>query len=154
MKKSLCVALVIVFCVFHVNAQTVDSISLNVKEKEFNEIVQLDSTTMDNIIKGLNKIKPRYKLYETDNTFIFIKLDTATGRVWLVQYGIGDTEAMTAVIDNTSLLFSFEDIQAGRFELYPTKNIYNFILLDTKWGNTYQVQWHIDAEKRMRVPIY
>ena len=32
----------------------------------------------------------------------------------------------------------------GRFELYPTKNVYNFIMLDTATGSTWQVQWSQD----------
>ena len=36
----------------------------------------------------------------------------------------------------------------GRYELYPTQNIYTFILLDTKFGRTYQVQWNTDPKKR------
>lgn len=61
---------------------------------------------------------------------------------------------MVVPVDDSSLLYSWEDIEAGRFELYPTKNIYNFILIDTKKGYTYQVQWHTKESSRMRVGIY
>jgi hypothetical protein len=37
----------------------------------------------------------------------------------------------------------------GRFKLYPTQNIYNFMLLDVIDGFTYQVQWNIDKNKRL-----
>ena len=37
---------------------------------------------------------------------------------------------------------------AGRFELYPTENMYTFILLDTYNGNTWQVQWSMEESKR------
>ena len=43
--------------------------------------------------------------------------------------------------------------QNGRFFLYPTKNIYNFILLDQIDGRTWQVQWSYDENKRIIVPI-
>ena len=62
--------------------------------------------------------------------------------------------AMTVAIDDTSLLWDSEEIRGGRFELYPTKNMYNFILIDTEKGYTYQVQWHTEVNKRFRVPIY
>lgn len=42
----------------------------------------------------------------------------------------------------------------GRFKLYPTKNIYNFILLDVVDGRTYQVQWNIDENKRIVSMLY
>ena len=38
--------------------------------------------------------------------------------------------------------------QNGRFKLYPTDNMYNFIMVDVINGNTYQVQWNIDRDKR------
>ena len=41
----------------------------------------------------------------------------------------------------------------GRFELYPTQNIYNFILLDKIDGKTWQVQWSFDEENRAVLPI-
>ena len=36
----------------------------------------------------------------------------------------------------------------GRFKLYPTDNSYNFIMVDVVNGETYQVQWNIDKDKR------
>lgn len=42
----------------------------------------------------------------------------------------------------------------GRYKLYPSQNIYNFILLDVINGNTYQVQWNIDEKKRFVNLIY
>ena len=43
--------------------------------------------------------------------------------------------------------------QNGRFFLYPTENIYNFILLDQIDGRTWQVQWNYDDNKRIIFPI-
>ena len=37
----------------------------------------------------------------------------------------------------------------GRFKLYATDNSYNFIMVDTINGVTYQVQWNIDKKKRL-----
>lgn len=96
---------------------------------------------------------PRYKMYQTENIHILLKLDTATGKVWMVQYTLGDNTGMVVPIDDSSLLISGIKEEAGRFELYPTKNMYNFILLDTKYGNTYQVQWSFDIMNRVRIPI-
>ena len=36
----------------------------------------------------------------------------------------------------------------GRFKLYPTDNMYNFIMVDVVNGNTYQVQWNTKSKKR------
>jgi len=40
-----------------------------------------------------------------------------------------------------------------RFTIYPTLNIWTFLLLDQVEGNTYQVQWSTDSEKRFVVQI-
>ncbi len=92
---------------------------------------------------------PRYKIYPTENMLNSLKLDTATGRIWIVQIGVGDADAMTGKLNDESLIMNTEEIRAGRFELYPTKNMYNFIMLDTEKGHTYQVQWHTDPDKRI-----
>lgn len=121
------------------------------------QTVKLDSMTMAYIDAIYNRIiegTPRYKMYKTQNINILLKLDTATGKVWIVQYSTGKYDSLTLPIDDTSLLYSWETIQAGRFELYSTQNIYNFILLDTQKGYTYQVQWHTEDDKRFRVRIY
>ena len=42
----------------------------------------------------------------------------------------------------------------GRFKLYPTDNSYNFIMVDVITGDSYQVQWNIDKEKRLVYKFY
>ena len=57
------------------------------------------------------------------------------------------------IIQGLSLVSPDEEIN-GRFTLYPTQNMYNFILLDQVNGKTYKVQWHNEEEKRFIRPIY
>lgn len=93
----------------------------------------------------------KFKLYKTQNMWTFLKLDTSTGQIWQVQYSTkGDeyrfeTPLSLDILNNSGI--------CGRFELYPTENIYNFILLDTFDGNSYQVQWSGEAENRFVIPI-
>ncbi len=42
--------------------------------------------------------------------------------------------------------------KAGRYALFPTQNMYNFIMLDQIDGDTYQVQWGKE-ENRMLMQI-
>ena len=42
----------------------------------------------------------------------------------------------------------------GRFKLYPTDNTFNFIMVDVINGDTYQVQWHTDIDKRLVSKFY
>ena len=122
-----------------------------------------DSVLLDVIHQEISALKstveigtaPRFKMYKTENLYNLLKLDTATGAVWMVQYEMNDkASAGEFEVDSTSLLWSWETPVAGRYELYPTKNMYNFILLDTLSGKTYQVQWNIKPSQRFRIRIY
>lgn len=96
-----------------------------------------------------------YKLFPTQNYWTFIKLDTRNGKMWQVHFSISnDGYQGQLILNSSSLLWSEEEEVNGRFTLYPTTNIYNFILLDQINGKTYQVQWNNDKEKRFVSRIY
>ena len=99
---------------------------------------------------------PIYKLFSTQNMWTFIKLDTRNGKMWQVQYTVNtkDHERFESTLNSSSLLYSWEEEINGRFTLYPTTNTYNFILLDQINGRTYQVQWSINRNERLVIPIY
>ena len=44
--------------------------------------------------------------------------------------------------------------QNGRFKLYPTANMYNFIMVDVINGRNWQVQWSNTENKRLVVRFY
>jgi hypothetical protein len=97
-----------------------------------------------------------YQLFPTDNYWIFIKLDTRNGKMWQVHFSISDDKYQGELILNSISLLDLDDEQevTGRFTLYKTENIYNFILLDQINGKTYQVQWNSEREKRFVSRIY
>lgn len=105
------------------------------------------------LLKTILNDRPAYELYRTKNMWTFLKLETSTGKIWQVQYVVGDGDVFETVLSDVSLAFDGVEIN-GRFKLYPTDNIYNFILLDTSVGSVYQVQWSHEPENRMVVPIY
>ncbi|WP_306570968.1 hypothetical protein [Hoylesella nanceiensis] len=94
----------------------------------------------------------RYELYSTQNIWTFLKLDTRTGRIWQVQYSLEEGKRGEWILNAQSLTQNSEG-KNRRFQLYPTSNIFNFILLDHSNGKTYQVQWSQKEELRMIVPI-
>ena len=97
---------------------------------------------------------PIYKLFPTQNTWASLKLDTRNGRIWQVHYSVSkEGYEGTLSINSYSLVLPEEEIK-GRFNLYPTENMFNFILLDQLNGNTYKVQWHNDNDKRFIRRIY
>ena len=93
-----------------------------------------------------------YRLFATDNSYNFIKLNTRNGQMWQVQWSLKDNQFETTLSDIS--LVTKEEEKNGRFFLYPTTNSYNFILLDQIDGRAWQVQWNFEAEKRMVVRIY
>ena len=143
---------------FNCYAQT-DSLKVKTPDVESVEQknIDIDSVTISQIkaiYDRLENLVPRYKIYKTENTYNLIKLNTATGQTWQVQYRSGSAESMTVAIDDSSLLWFYEPKIPGRFELYPTNNMYQFILIDTQTGRTWQIQWNTTPSKRFRERIY
>ncbi len=89
-----------------------------------------------------------YELYPTENLYNLLELNTRDGRIAQIQYGINDNGARMKVVVNSIPLVLPSEEQNGRFKLYPTKNMYTFILLDSIAGRTWQVQWHTEPDKR------
>tara|TARA_B110000003_G_scaffold105431_1_gene107860 strand:+ start:14 stop:451 length:438 start_codon:yes stop_codon:yes gene_type:complete len=95
---------------------------------------------------------PIYKLFPTENTWALIKLNTRNGKIWQVHYSISNDFEGELPINRYSLVSTEEEVN-GRFTLYPTPNMYNFILLDQIDGSTWKVQWHNERDKRFMRPI-
>ena len=94
-----------------------------------------------------------YRLFATRNMYNFIKLNTRNGQMWQVQWGTESKYQFVSTLSDISRVNKDEE-KNGRFFLYPTRNIYNFILLDQIDGRVWQVQWSLEANERMVVPIY
>jgi hypothetical protein len=95
-----------------------------------------------------------YRLFATRNMFTFIKLNTRNGQMSQVQWSNKGSEyRYEATLSNVSLV-NKEEEKNGRFFLYPTTNIYNFILLDQLDGRTWQVQWAAEEKDRVVIRIY
>ena len=92
----------------------------------------------------------RYTLYKTENYHTFIKLDTQTGQLWQVHWGL---EEGNDGIDVLSDMVLADTTKNGRFRLFSTVNMYNFILLDEIDGRVWQVQWSFKEKERFIEPI-
>jgi len=93
-----------------------------------------------------------YRLFSTRNMYTFIKLNTKNGQMWQVQWDTKGNQLETPL--SLITLVTKEEEKNGRFFLYPTTNIYNFILLDQLDGRAWQVQWNIEEKDRMVIRIY
>ena len=106
----------------------------------------------------------RFKIYPTTNIHFFLKLDTSKGLVWLLRKASDEVEKGEVVIQGKNLAFTPSEIeiwqkladireepfdstkiaQVGRFKLYETQNMWNFLLLDVIDGETWQLQWDVN----------
>ena len=87
----------------------------------------------------------RYKLYKTENIYTLLKLDTRTGQIEQLQWSLEENNEGTLWINETELS---SETGCGTFELYPTNNMYQFILLNKVTGKMWHVQWGLEASKR------
>ena len=118
-----------------------DSLQSSLSEKDILTYIALHTKSEEN-----------YKMYPTNNMWTFIKLDTRTGKVWQVQYSISGDSHGQAIINDVDLTFGTND-KAGRFELYPTQNMYTFLVLDKISGMVAQIQWSMNADNRGLVKV-
>lgn len=110
--------------------------------------VYLDHLDINSSLKG------RYKLYQTENIYNLLQLDTKTGMIEQVQWSLDDNNKEgTFTINDRDLSFG-DGYGSGTFELYPTKNMYQFILIDKTNGRKWHVQWGIGDSKRWIRRIY
>lgn len=87
-----------------------------------------------------------YQLFPTKNIWTFIKLDTRNGLMWQIHFSVNDDSNRGSLVLNSIPLGGEQII--GRYTLYPTENIYNFLLLDKIDGTVIQVQWSMEAKNR------
>ena len=92
-------------------------------------------------INGMN----RFKLYPTENIYTFLKLDTATGKIDQLQWSLESDNEGSVPINSDDLSL---DSGCGTFELYPTMNMYQFILLDKVSGRQWHIQWGMKSSQR------
>lgn len=98
-------------------------------------------------------LKNRFKLYQTENIYTLLQLDTKTGRIDQVQWSLESNNEGSVSINKEDLSFGY-GYGSNSFELYPTKNMYQFILIDKTDGRKWHVQWGMEDSKRWIRRIY
>lgn len=88
----------------------------------------------------------RFELYPTQNSFNFLKLDKKTGKIYQVQWSLEGEEEFSITLNGIDLSQSSTD--GNCFKLYPTKNMWQFILLDGASGRAWHVQWGFEEKNR------
>lgn len=135
-----------------------NQLQLNTKTGEVKQIQ--DDGQKWIICNGIEKSgekENRFSLHETQNMWNFLLLDNYTGKVWQVQFSVDGEEYMFSFPVNSIELAipSKNSNWQDRFELHGTQNIWNFILLDSYTGRTWQLQYSIENIDNIGiVPIF
>lgn len=161
-KILLAICFVISLCTF---AQKVSKLTMAkpavAKAVSANQNMNLLMDKVDSVVKVTNmwlkqieldnSLKNRYKLYQTENLYTFLQLDTKTGQIEQIQWSLDSN-------NEGSLTLNGDDLTDGyglnSFELYPTKNLYQFILLNKTTGQKWHVQWGMEVNSRWIRRIY
>ena len=96
-----------------------------------------------------SSLKYRYKLYPTENIYTFLELDSKTGMIRQVQWSLDSNKEYSVSINDEDLTCGL-GTGSNSFELYPTKNMYQFILLNKTTGSKWHVQWGDSAHRWIR----
>lgn len=88
----------------------------------------------------------RFELYPTQNTFNFLKFDKKTGKIYQVQWSLEGEKEFSITLNGIDL--SQFSTDGNCFKLYPTKNMWQFILLDGASGRAWHVQWGFEEKNR------
>ena len=94
----------------------------------------------------------KFRLYPTANRYTYLRLNTTNGFIDIVQYSTADDNRMIYPLSVYPVVMDFFNLGLAntldRFTIYPTQNVWTFLLLDQVEGNTYQVQWSQDSTMR------
>lgn len=154
MKRTI-LFVAILFCMTMGFAQTKQNKQQAKKDSTLTRIDSLIQAT--NVwleqIEITNSLKQRYKLYQTDNIYTLLQLDTKTGQIEQVQWSLDSDNEGSVTINDKDLTFGY-GYGSGSFELYATKNMYQFILLDKTDGRKWHVQWGMTATQRWIRRLY
>lgn len=116
---------------------------------DFLEALAKDQT---GTVAGYGKDKPTYQLFKTTNMWTFLKLNTKNGTITQVQYAINNENRGEVILNFVPLAIG-ENAVPGRFTLYPTENMWTFILVDQIDGRLWQVQWSQNEDNRGIIPF-
>ena len=143
--KKLFLLLTVMFVGVICYAQT-DSDSVSTKTPTIDERLNNIEQRLEILDIDLS-LKNRYKMYPTENIYNLLKLDTKTGKIWQVQWNLDTSKEGTWVINYEDLTSWAGGYGSNSFELYPTKNMYQFILIDKTDGRMWHVQWGTGGDK-------
>lgn len=160
MKKIIIILFSVLFyvCTAQTTKTTTSPIQSAHELKVDSLLAEIDTLLMINnkLLEQLDidlSLKDRYKMYQTENIYNLLRLDTKTGQIKQVQWSLDSEDEVSVTINGEDLSWVY-GYGSGSFELYPTKNMYQFILIDQTDGRMWHVQWGMENSKRWIRRIY
>ena len=71
------------------------------------------------IYEPSQSVSAKYRLFRTTNMWTFLKLETTTGKIWILQYDVNGDDRFTVEL-NTEDLSGGKEKSPGRFLRYKT----------------------------------
>ena len=90
-------------------------------------------------------IPGRFVLYETENIWTFILLDSFNGRLWQCQFSVNGTEYTMTVPINLFPLTSTLNHKSV-FTIQPMVSMFQFYLINDDTGDMWQFQWSTQGD--------
>lgn len=120
----------------------------------FSTITALAKDTIKFETDPQQRIDVPFRLFKTENMWTFLLLDTRYGKVWQIQYTVNNDLVRIKIPINDKSLVQDKQVNLGRFTLYPTNNMWTFLLLDQEDGRIWQCQFSLGKkEERFILPI-
>jgi hypothetical protein len=116
------------------------------QEKKIDELIVLQKELNSQMMSLVD----RYKIYKTQNIHTSLKLDTASGKIEILQISLDKHEG---TYTHSESLIEYDKSNIRRFKLYSTPKMYQFILLDTFEGGAYRIQWGTDSKTNYRIAL-
>ena len=109
--------------------------SIHIKVKDISK--QLAKQYVDGVFSNT------YKLYKTENIYIFLRLNTSNGKIDQVQWNLDRDKEFITVLNDVDLTYGISiGNHNGRFELYPTQNMYLFLSYSQEHPNSLHLKIH------------
>ena len=108
--------------------------SIHIKVKDISK--QLAKQYVDGVFSNT------YKLYKTENIYIFLRLNTSNGKIDQVQWNLDRDKEFITVLNDVDLTYGISiGNHNGRFELYPTQNMYQFLSYSQEHPNSLHLKY-------------
>ena len=94
----------------------------------------------------IERVHPIYQIYQTQNIWTSLLLDTRNGRIWQIHWGAEKNSFRGDIPLNQKSLAFIGEKRPGRFTLHESGNMWNFLLIDHDAGNVWTCQFATNDE--------